>query len=118
MNKMKTFVKQFVAIVKGDDAEAQAQKALRQADSALKTQVSSLKGDTIDLEEKVNDAKEAQANALVNNGEVISDRNGYVRKLLAAKNNVTEAEETLKTHKLKIAFLEEQLLALDAESAA
>ena len=59
MNKMKSFVKEVVAIISGDNAEATGQKILRQADSALKTQIASLNGDTISLEDKVEDAKEA-----------------------------------------------------------
>lgn len=115
MNKMKSFVKQFVAVVKGDDAEAQGQKVLRQADSALQSQVASLNGDTITLEDSVTSAKEALDLARVNNGQVIIDRSYYVRNLLNAKNKVTEAEEALKSHKEKIAFLESELKALSEE---
>src|SRR6185369_5250531 len=98
MNKVKSFVKQFVATVKGDDAEAKAQKTLRQADSALQSQIASLTGDTITLEDAVTAAKERQDLARVNNGTAISSRESYVRGLLNAKNDVTSAEEALKTH--------------------
>lgn len=115
MNKTKSFIKEFVAVVKGDDAEASAQKALRQADSALQTQIASLTGDTITLEDKVTAAKEAQVLARVNGGNVITDRSVYVRNLLNAKNAVTMAEEELKTHKEKIAFLQGELKGLSEE---
>jgi len=115
MNKTKSFIKEFVAVVKGDDAEASAQKALRQADSALQTQIASLTGDTITLEDKVTAAKEAQVLARVNNGNVITDRSVYVRNLLNAKNAVTVAEEELKAHKEKIAFLQGELKGLSEE---
>ena len=52
VSKTKSFVKEVVAILKGDDAEATAQKILRQADSAFKTQIASLTGDTIALEDR------------------------------------------------------------------
>jgi hypothetical protein len=53
MNKTKSFVKEIVALLKGDDAEATGQKVLRQADSAFKTQIASLTGDTIALEDRL-----------------------------------------------------------------
>jgi hypothetical protein len=114
MNKMKSFVKEVVAIIQGDNAEATAQKVLRQADSALKTQIAALHGDTIALEDKVEDAKEGLRLARVNNGQVITDRNQYVRNLLSAKNSLTEAQDNLTEHLEKIAFLEETYASLDA----
>jgi N-methylhydantoinase B/oxoprolinase/acetone carboxylase alpha subunit len=113
MNKMKSFVKEVVAIIQGDNAEATGQKILRQAESAFKTQIAALNGDTIALEDKVEDAKENLRLARLNNGVVISDRNDYVRKLLEAQNALTAAEEALETHNEKLAFLEEQHKLLD-----
>lgn len=118
MNKVASFVKQFVAAVKGDNVEVMAQKALRQADSALKTQIASLEGDTIAKEDLVTDAKERQMSARINHGAQITDRNSYVRNLLDAKNAVTNAEEGLKLHKEKIAFLKEELDSLNGEVEA
>ena len=69
--KMKSFVKQYVAVVKGDDAEAQGEKVFRQADSALQTHIANLKGDTISLEDNVTNAKEELNLARVNNGQII-----------------------------------------------
>jgi hypothetical protein len=117
VGKMKSFVKQFIAKIEGDDATVRAEKALRQADSALKTQIATLTGDTINLEDAVEAAKEAQANARINNAEPITDREYYVQKLLGAKNDVTEAQEELDTHKAKIAFLASELASLSEETA-
>lgn len=110
--KLGTFVKQVVAILKGDDAEATGQKILRQADSALKTQIASLTGDTISLEDAVENAQENIVNARVNGAEQIKDRNLYVSNLLKAKNALTDAEENLASHKEKLAFLESELVAI------
>jgi hypothetical protein len=112
MNKVKSFVDSFVAIVKGDDATAQAEKAKRQADSALKTHISILEGDLVNKEDAVTAAGEAEANAVVNNGQAISSRDSYVEGLLAAKNRLTSAEADLKKHQDKIAFLKAKLAAL------
>lgn len=114
MNKMKSFVREVVAIISGDNAEATGQKILRQADSALKTQIASLNGDTISLEDRVEDAKETLRLAKVNYGKLITDRNEYVRNLIFAKNALTDAEEALEIHLEKITFLQEQYDSLDA----
>lgn len=113
MNKMKSFVKEVVAIISGDNAEATGQKILRQADSALKTQIASLNGDTISLEDKVEDAQEVLRLARVNNGKLITDRNQYVRNLLDAKNALVDTQDALEAHLEKIAFLQEQFDSLD-----
>lgn len=118
MNTVKSFVKQFVATVKGDDVTVKAEKAFRQASSALKSQISALEGDTINLEDKVTDNKEAQSLARINSGIPIADRENYVSRLLGAKNKVTEAEETLGTHLAKIDFLKSELAALELEVEA
>jgi hypothetical protein len=113
VSKTKSFVKEVVAILTGDNAEATAQKILRQADSAFKTQIASLTGDTIALEDKLEDTKESLRLARLNNGKVISDRNSYIRNLLDAKNAVTSAEEALEAHVAKLQFLQEQASLLE-----
>lgn len=110
---MKSFVKEVVAILKGDDSEVTAQKILRQADSAFKAQIASLTGDTIAFEDAVENAQERVNLCRVNRGNLISDRNSYIRNLLDAKNNLTEAEEALAVHNEKLAFLNEQFKLLD-----
>jgi hypothetical protein len=110
---MASFVKECIALLKGDDAEAKAQKILRAADSAFKTQIASLTGDTIALEDKVENAKEELRLAKLNNGELISDRNNYISALLRAKNTLTDAEEALELHTSKLDFLVEEHLGLE-----
>lgn len=110
---MKNFVKEVIAIINGDNAEATALKILRQADSALKTQIASLNGDTIALEDALEEAKEELRLAKYNNGQLITDRNYYVRNLLTAKNNLIEAEAQLEEHLETIAFLDEVYSSLD-----
>lgn len=113
--KMKSFVKEFIAVVVGDDATAKGEKVFRQASSALNTQIASLKGDLISKEDALEEAKDAQKLARVNKGNFITDRNDYVAQLLSAKNTVTQAEEALELHKKKIAFLESELASLNAD---
>jgi len=113
MNKTKSFVKEIVALLKGDDAEATGQKVLRQADSAFKTQIASLTGDTIALEDRLEDAKENLRLTRLNFGIQITDRNSYIRSLLDAKNLLTSSEEALEAHIAKLDFLREQAALLE-----
>lgn len=118
MNTVKSFVKQFLAAVKGDTDEVAAQKALRQANSALSTQISILEGDLVNKEDAVTAAEDALSKAVVNNGNPITNRDSYVENLLYSKNSVTTAKEALDNHKAKIEFLKEQKDALDKEVEA
>lgn len=115
MSKTKSFIKQFIATVTGDDSAAKAEKVYRQAKSALQSQISSAEGDTINLEENVINANEALALTRVNNGNMITDRPAYVANLLKAKNTVTQTEDALKAHQDKIAFLKSESENLDKE---
>jgi len=116
MNKMKSFVKEVVAIISGDNAEATAQRIQRQADSALKTQIAALEGRTISLEDNVEDAKENLKLAKVNFAKLMpteQERHQYVEDLIKAKNKVSVAQENLEAHLEKITFLQEVHTSLD-----
>ena len=115
MNKLNSFAKQFVAIIKGDDAEAKAAKVWRQAESAFKVQIAALGGDLIRKEDAVTQAEEKLAKALVNGGNEINDRDQYIANLISAKESLKFAEKQLAAHKETIAFLEEQYALLKAE---
>jgi len=118
MTTVKSFVKQFVAQIKGDEVEVRAEKAFRQAQSALKSQIASLEGDTINKEEAVTEAKEKLTKSRINHGDPISNRNTYVENLLSAKNSLTSAESDLEKHNKKIAFLKEELTNLETDVEA
>ena len=115
MNKLNSFAKQFVAIIKGDDAEAKAAKVWRQAESAFKVQIAALGGDLIRKEDAVTQAEEKLAKALVNNGNEITDRDAYIANLISAKESLKQAEKHLLAHKDTIEFLEKQYAKLKAE---
>ena len=115
MNKLNSFAKQFVAIIKGDDAEAKAAKVWRQAESAFKVQIASLSGDLIRKEDAVTQAEEILAKRLVNNGNEITNRDAYISNLISAKETLKTAEKELQAHKDTITFLEKQYALLKAE---
>lgn len=114
VKKGKSFIKQFVAFVEGDDATVQAEKTYRQSVAALSSQISCLNGDTIDKETAVEDAEEALAKATVNGGQPITNRNKYVSELVAAKNNLNNRLDELEAHKDTVAFLEETLAKINS----
>ena len=115
MNKLNSFAKQFIAIIKGDDAEAKAAKVWRQAKSAFKVQIAALGGDLIRKEDAVSQAEEKLAKALVNGGNEITDRDQYIANLISAKESLKTVEKQLTAHKETIIFLEEQYALLKAE---
>lgn len=110
--KLKSFVDQFAAFVKGDDSAVLAETVYRQKTAALNTKFHNSKGDLVDREQAVKDAKNELERARLNYGKKISDKGGretYINNLVAAKNNVTKAEIELEDHKDMIAFLESEL---------
>lgn len=115
MTTTNSFIKQFVALLNGDNGEVKAQKQWRQAQSGLKSQISSLEGDTVNFEDKVTEATENQEKARVNFGSDITNREQYVKNLIDAKNKVVDAEEALEKHRQKIQFLKEELELLQKE---
>jgi len=116
--KIKSFVKEFTAVIKGDDVEILAQKVFRQADAALSTHIAILTGELIAKEDILEQAKESIALARVNNGRAITNNNNYVEELITAQNKLVEAEESLDAHKAKLEFLKTQLAELSLEVEA
>ena len=115
MNKLNSFAKQFVAIIKGDDAEAKAAKVWRQAESAFKVQIAALDGDLIRKEDTVAQAEEALSKRLVNNGKEIVDRDAYISNLIVAQETLIYAQKELVAHQATISFLKDQYSKLMAE---
>ena len=115
MNKINAFVKEFIAIIKGDDAEALGLKNWRYAESALKIQITSLGGELIKREDEVEKAKEQLLRARVNFGNEITNSDIYSSQLLRYKDNLTKVEKELEATKRTIEFFNEQYDLLRAE---
>lgn len=113
--KMKSFVKQFVALLSGDDDTVQAQNTFRRAEAGLKTQIHIKEGNLVDFEEALEQAKIKAKEALVNFGMPITDKTNYVSDLVAHQNKVDEAEENLEAEKDLIKFLKEKLEEISKE---
>jgi hypothetical protein len=114
---VKSFVKQFAALLQGDTAEVTAQKVFRQVQSSLNTQIAVMNGDLVAKEDAVTDAKEELDKARLNYGKELasSDRTAYVRNLITKKNAVESAQEALDTHLETLHFLKGELVRLESE---
>lgn len=106
---VKSFINEFISVIKGDDVQAKSEKVFRQVSSALNTHISNMNGDTINFEDKIAEAKENLTLVRYNKGEFVVNRDQYIRDLLAAKNSLTEAEEALEKHQAKLDFLKGEL---------
>lgn len=117
MTKMESYIKEAVALIKGDDATSVATKNWRKSVSAFKVQLAAMEGNLISKEDKVENAKEVLKKALYNNGVLIGDNQGdsFIQNIINAQNSVEQAEKELVAHKKTIAFLEEQYSLLKAE---
>ena len=115
---VKSFVKQFAALLQGDTAEVTAQKVFRQVQSSLNTQIAVMNGDLVAKEDAVTDAKEELNKARLNYGRELAshDRTAYVRNLINKKNAVESAQEALDTHLDTLAFLKRELSNLESEA--
>ena len=111
---MNSFKRQFIAQLKGDDAEVLSEKAWRQAKAALTSHISSMEGDLIDKEENVASKEEELVKARVNRSEMITDRHEYILRLIMAKEALTSAKKKLEAHVATIDFLKEELANLKA----
>lgn len=114
---VKSFVKQFAALLQGDTAEVTAQKVFRQVQSSLNTQIAVMNGDLVAKEDAVTDAKEELDRARLNYGKELasSNRTDYVRNLINKKNAVENAQEALDTHLETLDFLKGELVRLESE---
>lgn len=114
---IKSFVRQFIAAVKGESDEVQAEKVFRQAQSAFATTIAARTGDTIQLEDDVQAAQEQLELCRVNEGKLITDRTVYIKNLIVAKNNLIRAEEALKDHEADLEFLISEKRKLEKEES-
>lgn len=96
MKEVSLFIKQVVKQIMGDDAEAKAIAIQRTALSSVKLKIAHLDCVIQEKEDDLITSKENYEKSLCNNGELIgTDKDGYISRIVAAKNRITEAEEEL-----------------------
>lgn len=113
MKKINSFVKQFVAMIQGNDAAVVAEKIKRRAESALSSQIHALEGVTINYEDDLADADDALKNAVLNSGSEVLEASAYLKNLLQKRQERKDVEENFKDHKSKIQFLKDTLASIN-----
>lgn len=111
---MKKYVQLFVALVTGDNAEANGIKNQNKAISLIKAQLAIKEAEKISLEEDVETAKEEQIAARLNGGELIG-KNGsiFLQNLIDAQHNLQKAIEQVDNINREIQFFEEELAEIN-----
>lgn len=107
--KLSSFVQQVIATIKGDDAQATAIKIQRQAENTLTAQIAVRNSLTYDFEEKVETVRLRIDEILSNKGNLIEDKEQYIRNILSLDSELKEAQEELNDHKASIVVLETAL---------
>jgi len=103
------FVKLIIALITGDDAQATAIKIQKKAAAALTAQIAVKNAFTLSLEENVEQAEERLQLARINNGELITNTDVYIKNLLAYRRALLVEEKVLGEHLDVIAFLKATL---------
>jgi chromosome segregation ATPase len=111
---VKSFVNQFVALVKGDDSAVVAEKVFRKAKSALTASLAVAEGESVNLEEAISEAQENLDKARVNYGNAEFTNNSYISNLSQARERLEEAESNFELHQEKLTILKEELALLTA----
>lgn len=109
MANLSKFVKDVLAIIKGDDAEAIAQKIKSKGTAVITAQVSIKTATRIDLVEAKENAEANVKLALANNGNPISDGNQFIRNLFNAEQELEKATLALEKHDKEVEILERHL---------
>ncbi len=104
-----TFINAFIKEAEGDDIVTFAIKVWKGAESSITSHISAFKFDAIELEDKVETAREIFESSKVNFGGQLLSREAYVEALIESKNNLAQAEVDLANHLSTVAFLEDVL---------
>lgn len=114
MNPMKSYVKQAIASIKGDDAAALAQKNYRTANAATKGQLAALEAKKVRDEDNVAAAQE-RLDAVKYPAERITNSEEYILDLVHANRVLVSAKDELDSTEESIKFFNDLLEEFDAE---
>lgn len=112
---MNSYIKQFIAICKGDNVKANAEVSYRQSICALKSQIHAEEGLLIKLEGELENAKVKAEESIVNNGEKIPDNEKYINGLINSFNETKTIEKKIETLKVKIELFKSILNGIQSE---
>lgn len=103
IGELSYFVRETMAKIKGDDVKALALKNERLAKAAIKNQINKIEFLIVELETKVDTAKEAFEDAIYPTV-LITDPKAYADSIVKAKKDLKAAEETLEEAKKSLEF--------------
>lgn len=95
MSKVSLFVQQFVAFVKGDNAELSAIKVKKNAIIALKSKISALEGNIFDKQNEIEDQSEKCEQAIINYGNSDVNREQYCNNLVKENAKLEDLKDDL-----------------------
>lgn len=101
------FVASVIGLLKGDNAEQTAVKIQSQMSLGFDMQLALKDGERADLADRVDQAEQAVARALANNGKPVSNRSATIGEYFAAKDALETAKEDLAQVDKEIKWLEE-----------
>lgn len=114
MKAMKSYVKETLARLSGDNNAVVAQKNYRKATSILNGQIAALKAKQVDAEGVVEDAEENLKGAKFPSS-LITNSGSYMSGLNASKERFAEAKQALEDVKTSIKEAETTLAEFEAE---
>jgi len=100
-----------LAKLTGDKAAEIAARNEKKARAALKGQISALESDQVNLEEKVEDCKEALNNAIYRT-EPITSSEDYIEGIALAQGSLDDAEDNLAINVVSIEYYKDLLAKL------
>lgn len=115
---VKSFIKQFVAHVKGDNVAIMAEKVFRQAETSLRIHISVFEGKVQQMESNIDTAYESAKKALINEGSIIikndieQDSADYVNKILTKEKEIETATANHLKHSKILEILKAKLQEL------
>ena len=114
--KVKSFVTEVIARMKGDTPKVVAEKNYRTADAAITAQIATLKADAVKKENAVEDAVE-KLNAAKYPVDPITNTESYVQGIVNAQEAVNAAEKALKNTEETIKYFEDMKAENDADTS-
>jgi len=111
--EVKSFVKEVIARLEGDDTKVVAEKNYRLANAAVKGQLSTLEGDKVKAEIKVENAEDELKRCKYPT-EIIQEGSNYIRRIAANFETLESRKEDLEQIEDSIKFYTELLKEINA----
>lgn len=108
IKKGQNYVKEVLALLKGDDVKAIAAKNARKSISAIEGQLAALKAKEVDIENTIEDAQENLHLAKFQTV-LITDNQAYIKNIQKAQETFDQAEQELADVKNSIEYFTQLL---------